>query len=285
MVIHIIFNIPANFSSIKKKLVSFCKDILSILKGFFMLISNKLSENDGNIISLKSPNEIAEEDIKKGNIIGISRSLINNIVDKFNTFNKDNEFELKMGNPDTRQYSKGNTNCPPDLVYLSAFSKDGDTLKFIQLFFPLNTIYIILDHLLGGSGWGEYGREFSKLDISILEWYLGFYKNNKEIESLLNYHIVLDLKGAYPLKPLFKGPNIIISYIPMLFQDKIFSEAIIRINLDILKIAIEEKNDSNENDKTYMGREFDRSEAKIFPINRMATDDELDEIVEQILKQ
>lgn len=235
--------------------------------------------------NIDSTSEKVKENLRKGNLIGASLSLILKTIDRFNMFNKSNEFEIRMNKPEVRFYKRETPAYTNDLRFISGFSEKTESTKFVQLLLPHKSIYIILDHILGGEGNGEYERTLSTTDLALLRWYFNFYAyfKNDEDDKDYNYQVFGDFRKqqSFPIKPLFKGLNLLIAYIPITINNTIFSEALIRINYDILKKMVEMKYDK----KVEHQQNEKKETSKLFSINRMATDDELDDIVEQIIRQ
>lgn len=218
--------------------------------------------------------------IRKGNITGGVKSGINDFIEKFNFFNEQNNFKISMREPDFREYEGETISFPNDIIYVSSFSEKINSPRFIQMFLPYKSLYVFLDHLLGGNGFGEYKRDLSKLDISLLKRYFNFY-NRSSVEIELLYEVVLDIKRAFPLKQLFRGLNLIIVYIPVFLFGEPFTEAIIRINLNVLEGIIF----GNRVSRKRKDGESSNNALQIVSIERMATEKELDVIAKKIIEQ
>jgi hypothetical protein len=235
---------------------------------------NKLEKN-------KSIEKI--NDIKKGNLIGATKSIIKVFIYKFNLFNKQSNFELRLEEPDIRRYNGGNVTYPADLIYISSFSEKDYSPRFIQFFLPIKSIYTVLDHIYSGEFSCEYNRSLSKIDLRMLEWYFSFFDKYKEPDYPLLYDVFLDINGAFPIDQLFSGLNLIIGYIPVSLNNIIFSEAVIRVNLKALEKVV--NNIYEKNKGIYSLDKREKNETNVFSVNRKATDNELDDIIKQIIRQ
>lgn len=243
-----------------------------------MVTHERFFDRSKNIITLQEANEKTLDNLRKGTLIGVARSIILEYTEKFNLFNKLNEFEFRMGDADIKHYKNGISNIPNDLRCVGTFSDKEDTGKFVQVFMPSNINYIVIDHILGGEGNGEYDRDFSQVEMVLLEWYYNFFNEYISPESPLLYESNFDIRGAFPMKMLFNGLNIIVAYVPLLLYGEIISEVVIRINLEALRAIIESRGQSGK------GTEHG-SNAQFYNVGRMLTDDELDEIIEKIIRQ
>jgi hypothetical protein len=231
-----------------------------------------------NLTSLDNIDENIMLNIRKGRLIGVARSIIIDYIESFNQFNELNEFRLKLGTPDIRHYDGDNVYCPDDMRFVATLSEKKNTTNFIQVFFPYYSIYIVLDHILGGYGDGEYDREFSFVEKTIVDYYFNFYNEYKTATHSLYYESNVEMSTVYPIKPLFSGLNIIVAYIPLLLKNKPFTEILIRINLDVLNDIVEASRE------TPYDENIDNRKDKLFSIRKMSTDEELDNIVKNIIE-
>ncbi len=225
----------------------------------------------------------AIENIRRGNLIGAAKNLIKDFILKFNLFNKNNNYELRLEEADIRRYKGEAVSFSEDLVYISSFSEKEYSPRFIQFFLPHKSIFTVLDHMYGGEFSGEYHRNFSKIDLRMLEWYFNFFNRYKEADYPLLYDIPMDISGAFPLDQLFSGLNLVIGFIPFSLRGSIFTEALIRINMEALEKIVFSVYQKNKD--TYEESKREMTESSMFSINRRATQSELDDIIRQIIKQ
>lgn len=245
-----------------------------------MSLADRFLKRDKFYINKNTFNENTLKILREGTLIGVSRSIIIDYIEKFNIFNRKGEFEIKMGVPDIRHYYGEDAYCPSDLSTVGTFRDNINSINFIQVFFPKKSIYVILDHILAGQGQGEYKRKFSKIEQSLLKKYFEFYNLHWSMNEALLYTGMLEMSPAFPLKQLFSQLNIVVAYIPLLFYNQIFSEAVVRINLDVLKDIVETTNESNkEDDKTLIKEE----PINFFSISKLSKDENLDLIINNII--
>ncbi len=244
-----------------------------------MALADRFLKRDKiNFETLDNIDDRIMRNIRRGRLVGVARSIIIDYVENFTLFNEFNEFDLKMGKPDIRHYEGDNVYCPDDIRYVATFSENENTTRFIQVFYPYKSIYTILDHILGGEGIGEYDRELSLIEKNLLDWYFNFYNDYKTATHSLNYESNVDMTTTFPIKTLFRGLNIIVAYVPLLFKDNPITEIIIRTNLDILNDIVESSRDSQS-------ETTGKKQGESFSIRKMSTDDELEDIVNSIINK
>ncbi len=252
--------------------------------------SNEIDSNEMNkekTTTVIKPNTVIKDkalsDIVKGDLESSTRNMIKDFVYKFNKFNRQNNFDLKIKNETIRRYYKDNLHIPQDLIYVSSFSEKAKTPRFIQFFLPKNAVYIILNHLYGGDCSGEYKRSLSKTDTRILKWYFNFFNEVKDDDYPLIYEITMDMMSAYPLEQLFTGMDIVIGYLPVYMNEVPITEGMLRINMGTMGKILSSLHERRKTITSIKETTKEGNETSFY--NRKATNLELDEIVDKILRQ
>ncbi len=241
------------------------------------------SERAINENSTKDLNDKALINIIRGNFAGVTRNLIKNFVDKFNLFNRNNNFGFRFVNNGIKRYKRNNLYVPNDLIYISNFSEKVNSPRFIQFLLPQKSLYIILNHIYGDDFNGEYNRVLSKIDTKILKWYFNFFNELKEDDYPLSYEVTMDINSMFPLEQLFVGLDLVIGYLGMYLNGIPITEGMLRINVEMMESVVSSLYDKKKSMREQL--ENTKEGLHVSPFNRKLTDAELDEIVNKILKQ
>jgi hypothetical protein len=242
-----------------------------------MSLADRFLKRDKLYVSKDTFNETVFKVLREGTLIGVARSIIIDYIEKFNVFNRKGEFEIRMDEPEIKHYFGEKVYSPPDLSTVGIFRDATKNINFMQVFFPQKTIYVTLDHILSGKGNGEYRRDFSKIERSLLNWYFSFYNLYKSVNEGLIYTGKVEMTPSFPIKPLFSELNIVVAYVPVLLYKEIFTEALFRINLDILKDIVEATNENSEEEKN--NNPIREEPIDFFSIKKLSMDEKLDGII------